>query len=263
MPEHDDSNPRHARAAAVAGHFARLAQSYGGGEYYARRRAAVMRAIRPELIRARRGLDLGCGNGRYLREFRNISPAAFFCGADLTAEMLAEARTRTGGGLVRADACALPFRTGAFDLIFASHVLPFVADIDGVVRGIARCLAPGGVLAATAARGRMMGAALHTMMGEERWKRFSPAVFGAVNRTGAESEQLHRRAFEGAGLRIEIRSARFEISWAGVEEWVRLRWLPFATAQEEAEVARVFSEIAAAADRGPIALEELLLLGRR
>lgn len=252
------------RAGAVADHFGRIAPTYGGGEYYTRRREAVVGGLRDELARSRRILDLGCGNGRYLAEFRAIAATAFLCGADLSPEMLAEARARVGAGvsLVRAEALALPFRDSAFDLIFASHVFPFVTDIHGAVNDAARVLAPGGILIATAGRG-VVGPSLRALMSEETWKRFAPAAFGGVQRIGAESEALHREAFRQARLRIETRRVRFAISWAGVEEWVRLRWLPFATEAEKAEVARAFSEIAAGTDRGLIALEERLLLGRR
>lgn len=262
MARSDNASPRQARAAAVAEHFARLAQSYGGGEYYTRRREAVLRAIRAEVACARCGLDLGCGNGRYLHEFRAMAPKAFFCGADLSPEMLAQARARSGCAVVRADASDLPFRDSVFDLIFASHVLPFVSDIRAVVKGIVRCLAPSGVLAATAGGGGLR-TALEKEVGEQQWRRISSLVFSARERTDREGEELHREAFRAANLKLETRTASFEISWSGLEEWVQLRWFPFATEAEKAGVARAFSEIAPRTDRGLIALEERLLLGRR
>jgi ubiquinone/menaquinone biosynthesis C-methylase UbiE len=90
-----DDNPSRARP-AVAQYFGRLAQVYGEGEFYIRRRTAVVGAISEEIAPARLILDLGCGNGRYLYDFRMSSPHAIAIGADLTAEMLEEARTRNG-----------------------------------------------------------------------------------------------------------------------------------------------------------------------
>jgi ubiquinone/menaquinone biosynthesis C-methylase UbiE len=45
-----------------------------------------------------------------------------------------------------ADACALPFRRGSFDLVFMSHVLLLVPDIERCIAEISQCLAAGGKL---------------------------------------------------------------------------------------------------------------------
>ena len=47
---------------------------------------------------------------------------------------------------VRADAYALPFRDGSFDLVFSSLMLQWCDDLDAVFAEIARVLKPGGVL---------------------------------------------------------------------------------------------------------------------
>jgi malonyl-CoA O-methyltransferase len=47
---------------------------------------------------------------------------------------------------VRADAYALPFRDGAFDLVFSSLMLQWCDDLDAVFAEISRVLAPGGLL---------------------------------------------------------------------------------------------------------------------
>ncbi|MGH7949525.1 MAG: class I SAM-dependent methyltransferase, partial [Candidatus Binataceae bacterium] len=134
----------------TAAYFSLLARTYGDGELFGRRRAAVLAAIAGELRAARSVLDLGCGNGKYLADFVRLSGDTRVAGADLSADMLREARALVGAGvpLVRADAAAPPFRAGAFDLIFASHVLIFASSLDAAVASCVRCLASGGTLVA-------------------------------------------------------------------------------------------------------------------
>lgn len=246
--------------------FAELAESYGDGEYYACRRRAVLRAFAPRIARARRILDLGCGNGRYLAEFIRANPKALLVGADLGAEMLAEARRRVGSAayLVRADACAIPFREAIFDLIFASHVLPFVDDLEATVLGIARCLERGGWLVATVGRGRLREA-LRDAVGEPRWSEFAAAVFRQRDllRRSALDAGRHSDGFLAAGLSVETVTARFEVGWPAVEEWIRLRWMPAATDREHDRIERLLLEFGDAVHGRSFALEERMLVGRK
>ncbi len=246
--------------------FARLFRTYGDGEYYARRRIAVVHALRDELEHAGRILDLGCGNGRYIAEFQNISHAMMIVGADLGAEMLAEAMARTGKSLpfVRSDASALPFRAERFDFVFASHVLPFVDKLEEAVRGVAQCLSGGGLFVATVGRSGIR-ATISAVIGDARWARFEPAVFGRISRLSPAmvSEERHREAFESAGLNVEARVAPFSVGWPAVEEWIRLRWMPLATQKEQDSLPRLLEEIAPLCAPHRFDLEERLLLGRK
>jgi SAM-dependent methyltransferase len=91
-------------------------------------------------VTGRRVLDVGCGAGQTTRWLaaRGAVVAAF----DLSTEQL---RLAGGGPYVRADAEALPFAEGVFDVACSAYgALPFVADSARVMREVARVLRPGG-----------------------------------------------------------------------------------------------------------------------
>ena len=99
-------------------------------------------------VRGRRVLELGCGAASGARWLRGAG--AEVVAMDLSAGMLRQAREgsdRSGVRvpLVQADALALPFATGAFDIVFTAFgAVPFVADSGAVMREVARVLRPGG-----------------------------------------------------------------------------------------------------------------------
>jgi SAM-dependent methyltransferase len=98
-----------------------------------------------------RVLDLCCGWGRHLAALSELGLDA--CGLDYSAELLQRAVAGHGGALagrvVRGDARALPFRTGAFDgvvSLFSSFGYFGDEGDRAVIAGAARVLRPGGVL---------------------------------------------------------------------------------------------------------------------
>jgi SAM-dependent methyltransferase len=102
-------------------------------------------------VRGRRVLELGCGAAAAARWLR--VNGAEVVAMDLSAGMLRHARAaadRSGVRvpLVQADALALPFASGAFDIVCTAFgAVPFVADSAAVMREVARVLRPGGTWA--------------------------------------------------------------------------------------------------------------------
>lgn len=88
-------------------------------------------------------LDLGCGNGVYLREMRARRIMAVGC--DLSLGMLRSASPHRP--LVNADATSLPLRDGSFDVVLAPHMLYHVPDRVAAVHELRRVLRAGGVCA--------------------------------------------------------------------------------------------------------------------
>jgi ubiquinone/menaquinone biosynthesis C-methylase UbiE len=85
-----------------------------------------------------RALDLGTGTGAGARAIRERFVDADVVGADLSAEMLAEARKLAPEiTFLQGDASDLPFDDESFDLVAHSNMIPFLDEV-------ARVLRPGG-----------------------------------------------------------------------------------------------------------------------
>jgi len=151
----------------------------------------AMLSLLPDVKRAR-GLDAGCGSGRYLRELKARGAIAF--GVDLSAAMLAEAR-RTQCPLARADLLALPFADASMDFIVCGLALGDVAALATAIAELARVLRPDG---------RLLYSVVHPSGQQRGWQR----TFAMDGRQWAvdgrwHSEAEHRRACAAAGLAIE------------------------------------------------------------
>lgn len=90
--------------------------------------------------RHERVLDVGCGNGMYLKELRRRGLIATGC--DLSRGMLAAAGPHRP--LMNADVTALPFATAAFDVVVAPHMLYHVDDRKTAATELRRVLATDG-----------------------------------------------------------------------------------------------------------------------
>jgi len=133
--------------------FGPIAESYDrwyempvGRVYDALEKRAVARAL-PRPRPGARLLDVGSGTGHWSSFFSAHGFAV--TGVDIAPEMVAVARgKRMANASFRvADAHALPFEEGQFDVTAAITTLEFVRDAEAVVREMARCTTnPGGAL---------------------------------------------------------------------------------------------------------------------
>lgn len=81
-------------------------------------------------------LDVGCGNGMYLRELSRRRVDAVGC--DLSPGMLTSARPYPR--LVNSDVTKLPFPADTFDVVLAPHMLYHVSDRDAAAVELRRVL---------------------------------------------------------------------------------------------------------------------------
>lgn len=94
-----------------------------------------------------RVLDLCCGTGDVTRELARQAPQSHIIGADFSPAMLAVARNKDPKHeYLEADALALPFEDGEFDVITIAFGVRNFEDTARGVREMARVLKPGGRL---------------------------------------------------------------------------------------------------------------------
>jgi ubiquinone/menaquinone biosynthesis C-methylase UbiE len=105
-----------------------------------------------ELAPPQRALDLGTGTGVAAKAVAGRFDSAEVVGVDLSARMIAEASARLPRALADrvaysiADASALPFADGAFQLVTLMNMIPFFDEL-------ARVVAPGGAVVLSFSRG--------------------------------------------------------------------------------------------------------------
>ena len=107
----------------------------------------VLQSMLPPLQGAR-VLDLGCGFGAFARWARAMG-AASVLGVDRSENMLARARAQTqapGATYYLADIAHLALPDAAFDLVYSSLTLHYIADFGAVCGAIRSLLVPGGHL---------------------------------------------------------------------------------------------------------------------
>ncbi|MDI3297720.1 MAG: class I SAM-dependent methyltransferase [Bacillota bacterium] len=102
-----------------------------------------------------RVLDVGCGTAELsLLAARETGPGGRVTGVDIAEGMLRVCRQKIAGSplagrleFLRADAQALPFPDGSFDVVVSGFMLRNVASLDRALGEMARVLRPGGRVA--------------------------------------------------------------------------------------------------------------------
>ena len=141
-------------------------------------------------------LDLGCGTGQLRRRLAERFPQAAVVGVDLSEGMLGEAAAADRDGSLasyaRADALALPVRTGSIDAVVCTESFHWYPDQAQVLDDLARILRPGGRLV-------IASIATVTQLGDRLLR-------GASGLGGAEIKALPPRS-----LRTAVEDAGFEV----------------------------------------------------
>ena len=92
-------------------------------------------------------LDLGCGEGGSVEQFRSVDPEVRWLGVDLPASPEVARRTRTDAEFRTFDGRSIPVEDATLDLVYCKQVLEHVREPEPLVRDVVRALRPGGLLA--------------------------------------------------------------------------------------------------------------------
>jgi SAM-dependent methyltransferase len=90
-------------------------------------------------------LDLGCGTGDSVEQFRSLNPGVRWLGVDLEESPEVEQRTRTDAEFRTFDGRSIPADDGSIDLVYCKQVLEHVEDRRALIEDVARVLRPGGL----------------------------------------------------------------------------------------------------------------------
>ena len=103
-------------------------------------------AMRPEDLKGKLVLDVGCGMGRFAEVATRWG--ARVVGVDLSAaaEVAAKNLADREFTAFQSDAFALPFAPESFDVIYSIGVLHHTPDCEAAVKGLNKYLKPGGLL---------------------------------------------------------------------------------------------------------------------
>jgi ubiquinone/menaquinone biosynthesis C-methylase UbiE len=175
-------------------------------------RTAALEALvdcRPE----HRLLDVGCGSGPHM--VRYLDRCAHVAGVDYSEAMVDLARRalegsgRTNWELRRADAAALPFPDGSFDVVIAMGLLDYVPSAADVLREFRRVLKPGGQAVVTIPKSPSIFSPLRSSLGN-LVKRH---VFDLPPVGNIQSRASLRTLVEDAGFRLEAARPVWTAMW--------------------------------------------------
>lgn len=108
---------------------------------------ALRRARRALSGGAGRVLEVGCGQGRFLRALCRPDPSCQGHGCDIDREALLRAHAvGDGHHYLQADLTALPYASATFDVVLIFDVLEHLKDPGAGLAEVSRVLRPGGLL---------------------------------------------------------------------------------------------------------------------
>lgn len=152
----------------------------------------------------RRTLELGCGEGRVVRDLTGLGHRVV--GLDASPTLLGHARRADPSGrYVLADAARVPFADGTFDLVVAYNSLMDIEDMEAAVREAARVLETGG---------RLCVCVTHPINDAGAFASREPDAAFVI-----DGSYLDKRPFEGTferdGLRITFRGWAYPLEAYG------------------------------------------------
>ena len=115
--------------------------SLGTDILWRRRVSKIVRGWAPERV-----LDVATGTGDVALEIKRRCPEVEVTGSDFCPEMLEHAKRRGLERTMVADALAMPFEDGSFDVVTVAFGLRNMADWGAAVEEMRRVLRPGGHL---------------------------------------------------------------------------------------------------------------------
>ena len=92
-------------------------------------------------------IDLGCGSGDSVDQFRNVNPDVKWVGVDIERSPEVAARRRTDAEFLTFDGVHLPFGDSLIDAVYCKQVLEHVQEPAALIKDVARVLKPGGLFA--------------------------------------------------------------------------------------------------------------------
>ena len=130
--------------------FDRAANSFDTVDFvHSATRAGLMSRLEPMALEPELVLDLGSATGSASRLLARRFRRARIVAADLSRNMLEQARSKHGWfsrtSLLQVNAERLPFAEQSFDLVFANLLLPWISDPAGTFAEIARVLQKDGL----------------------------------------------------------------------------------------------------------------------
>jgi len=106
-------------------------------EYY-------LKLLVDKLQKVERVVDLGCGAGGSVDDFRAVDPSIRWIGLDIEESPEVRARSRNDAEFYSFDGVNIPFSCAEFDAVYSKQVLEHVRHPQDLLREVQRVLKPGG-----------------------------------------------------------------------------------------------------------------------